>query len=499
MKTIVNMYYNIGASILPQIVNIVSSFILPVLIINIYGSQINGLTATIKSLVGYISLVGAGIATVTTQSLYGPVARQDAPTVRGMLCAAANMFNRCGYMYVIIVLVVSFIYPFLIKENVSYTTTVLLLVVMSISGASEFFVVGRCRSLLYADRKVYVSTGIQSLSLIIGLILAIIMLKFETNIVLVQLGISGVYIARALLLALYVRKRYPQYVCRKDTKPIMNAVKKRKDAMIHQLSGLIVFGSQSIILSVMVSLEAASIYAVYNIIFSGLYSICSNINVAISPFLGKTLAVGTMEKVKREFNIMEYSFYILTTVILTVTILTILSFISLYTKNADINYIYPRYALMFVIIQVFNMYRLPNIAIINVAGHFKETRFRAIIESMICLVASVIFTFFWGMYGVLVGTGIAIGWRCFDMIWYTYKYILEDSVLTSLFRLTRTLSIIVLFYFVVKNPFLSIDSYFDWMLYVVAILFIVSSLLAIDALLFERKSLNDIMKIVLKK
>ena len=53
---------NILSSLLPQIVNIASNLILPALIISTFGSQINGLISSTKSIVGYISLVGAGIA-----------------------------------------------------------------------------------------------------------------------------------------------------------------------------------------------------------------------------------------------------------------------------------------------------------------------------------------------------------------------------------------------------------------------------------------------------
>lgn len=68
---------NIMASALPQIMNIITNLILPSLIILKFGSEINGLVSSIKSIVSYISIVGAGIATATTQALYEPVAKKD--------------------------------------------------------------------------------------------------------------------------------------------------------------------------------------------------------------------------------------------------------------------------------------------------------------------------------------------------------------------------------------------------------------------------------------
>lgn len=497
MSTQKKIFKNVFASMLPQIVNIISSFILPVLIIKLYGSEINGLVSTIKNIISYISLVGAGISTAVIQSLYAPVANHESEIVKGMLKATADMFNKCGWIYLGIVALVSVLYPFIVKESISYFTILLLVIVMSISGASEFFVVGRCRALLYADQKVYVCTIIQALSLITSLIMAIIMLKLNAHIVLVQFTISFVYVVRAFLLSHYVKKNYPQYSFSKNTPSIKSAVAKRKNAMIHQLSGLFVFGSQSIILSIFVSLEAASIYAIYNIIFSGLSAICGNINTAITPFLGKTYATAQITKVRSEFNIVELSCFVLTVVIFSVTLKTILPFVKIYTNGSDIDYVYPLFAISFTIGQLFNIFRLPHSAMINVAGHFKETQNRALMESFICISFSLLFTYMYGMYGVLIGTGLAFMWRCLDMIIYVHKHILFDSIRLSLKRLLSVLGIISIVYFITSTP-CDISNYYEWCMFAFKELIITLIVLFIFISLFERKSVKYLYNILRK-
>ena len=160
------------------------------------------------------------------------MAKNDVPVVKGMLHAADNMFNRYGRIYVLITLAVSLIYPFFIKNINSYATVSLLLIVMSISGASEFFIVGYCRTLLYANQKVYVNSIIQAVSLSVSLLLAILLLKLEVNIIIVQLGISATYICRSILLNIYVHRTYPQYQGFRSVPPIARTVQKRKNALI---------------------------------------------------------------------------------------------------------------------------------------------------------------------------------------------------------------------------------------------------------------------------
>ncbi len=498
MSTTNKLYKNIGASLLPQLINIASNFILPSLIIGLYGSQINGLTSTIRTIISYISLVGAGISAAVVQALYLPVAQKNQQQIQGMLKATANMFNRCGWIYIFIVLVVSLAYPLTLNSDISYFTVCMLLVVMSISGASEFFVVGRCRALLFADQKVYVCTTIQAISLLLSLVLAVVMLKLRVSIILVQLAISMVYIFRAFLLSAYVRRNYPQYQFSKETKPIRSAVAKRNDAMIHQLSGLLVLGSQSIILSSFVSLEAASIYAVYNIIFAGLSSICGNINTAITPFLGRTFAVADLNKGRKEFNVVNFSYFVLTILIFAITMTTILPFVSIYTKNADISYSYPMFAVLFSATQIFNIFRQPYVAIINVAGHFRETRSRALFESFLCVSCSLIFTKFFGMYGVLIGTGIALGWRCIDMIVYSHKHILDSSCKKSLIRLLGAFAVVFAVYFLSPKE-AEISSYQSWCLYALKIAAITLAIIIPIVLLFERKSLKSLRSFIANK
>ena len=81
---------------------------------------------------------------------------------------------------------------------------------------------------------------IQALSLLGSLLPALLMIKLNADIVIVQFSISFVYVLRAFFLTGYVRKNYPELSDYRKEKPIRSAVAKRNDAMVHQLSGLAV-------------------------------------------------------------------------------------------------------------------------------------------------------------------------------------------------------------------------------------------------------------------
>ena len=480
------VFKNAISSTLPQLVNILSNLILPGLIIAQFGSDINGLVSTTKTIVSYISLVGAGIATAVTQALYQPVANGDNDTVKGMLRSANDMFARYGMIFIVITLVVSVIYPFSIHSDIPYFTIMLLLIVMSVSGASEFFAIGRYRALLYANQKVYVCSIIQAVSLLFSLGLAVLMLRLNVGIIVVQFTISFVYIMRGFLLTAYVRKFFPQYSTYKSTPPIPRAIQKRKDAMVHQLAGLVVTGSQSAILTLLVDLKAASIYSVYNIVLYGIRNICSNLCTAITPFFGKKYALGQKQELKKIYSAVEFIFFFFVTFVLMVTVAMLIPFVELYTKDADIDYVYPMFALLFVVSSLFYILKLPGTALINVAGHFKETKWRAISEAMLSIVLSVVFTLLIGKNGVLLGTGLALGWRCIDTIFYSSKRILNTVCWRSMARFAVSFVNVLAFKFLSNYIDFVIDSWSDWIVAAIVYSLAAVFLLMAEAILLER-------------
>ena len=193
---------NVAASVLPQAVNILSNFVLPPLIIASFGSATNGLVSTIKQVVAYVTLVGAGISTAATQALYEPIANKDSVRVSGMVRSIDRMFCNVGYIYLAIVAVLAMIYPATIHSSLPYLSTSLLIVVMSISGASDFFFAGKYRTLLYADRRMYVQALIQATGLLVGLIggsacnIAFVCGSYTRNAHLYQKKASAIYSKR---------------------------------------------------------------------------------------------------------------------------------------------------------------------------------------------------------------------------------------------------------------------------------------------------------------
>ena len=61
-KALKNLIFNV----LQQVVNIIVNFIMPPILVSTFGSTLNGLVSTIRQIMQYVQLTGAGIAQAST-------------------------------------------------------------------------------------------------------------------------------------------------------------------------------------------------------------------------------------------------------------------------------------------------------------------------------------------------------------------------------------------------------------------------------------------------
>lgn len=456
-SAILNVFFNLCY----QVVNTVVNLLIPPMIMTKFGSVINGLVSTIKQILSYVQLLGAGISESTVVSLYKPLSEKDDKRISAIFNACSTTFFRMGMLFNTGALAIAFIYPLFMGE-INYVFGVLLIVVLSVAGASEFFVIGKCRSLLIADQKIYIVNIAQIIGAVSNLIITIILISLNANIIVVQAGASVIYAMRIIVVYGYVKKHYT--FLDKNVEADYSAISKRKAATIHQLSGLISFGSQTVIVSMFCGFAEASVYSVYNIVFVGINTILSTVSSALLAVFGDIIANDSKGKLARLYRYYESIYYALVFMLYSVTYVMFLSFIELYTAGAnDVVYAREEFAILFCVMGIINCLRTPGATLINAIGHYKETQNRALIEMTICFVLELILINFMGAIGVVVATIIAYAYRTIDVIIYSNHVILEEKAKKSVIKVLLNMVMFVMIYLlmrVIELPY--IDSYILW-------------------------------------
>lgn len=455
-STIKNLY----TGILYQIINIAFNFLVTPIIINNFGSSINGLIQTIRAVVNYVSFVGAGIAESAVVSLYKPLNEKNHTKISSIINACGFVFFKAGNIYSIFAIVIALVFPFILETEFSYLNSVILIFILFLFGASEFYVVGKYRALLTADQKLYVVNIVQSLGLLLSLLISYIMIYFKADIILLQLALSLAYISRIILLIIYISKRYTYLDSgvSKDFKSLNH----RKSVSIHQLSGIITFGSQIVIANIFLGAKEASVYAVYSLIFTGIGTLLGVFSSSLLAYFGNLIIVSSKELIIENYKYYESIFYTVVFSIYTVAVTMTIPFLNIYIEVNDANYYRPELVILFSLIGLLNSIRTPGATIINAKGHYKETQYKALIEMLICLIGQLILVNIMGIEGILIATILAYLYRTIDVIFYSNK-IIENSVIPTV-RLIGINSIVLIIGVMVANALFDVSSgnYFIW-------------------------------------
>lgn len=116
------------------------------------------------------------------------------------------MFVKAGNLSSLIMLLVAFIYPLFVRNDVDVLTTICLIILLGACGVSEFYFIGKYQALFSADQKNYLVSIAQGLGNIFNIVISIILIKFNCNIILVEFGAMTVYIVRVVVLWTYFKK-----------------------------------------------------------------------------------------------------------------------------------------------------------------------------------------------------------------------------------------------------------------------------------------------------
>lgn len=418
---------NLFSNVMLQVVTAVINFILPRLFMTTYGSATNGLVTSIKQFLGYLKIVEAGIGSASVAALYKPLAMNDKEQINGILSATHYFYRRSGMVFVVLVALLAMLYPLLVKEDVSPLTAFYMVLILGISGVWEYFLIGKYYVLLTADQKSYIVFRIQTCLLVVSTMLSLTLLTLGFSIIIVVGSSSILLLLDILFLKVYVQKKYP-YFNSKGT-PNTSAINKRWDALIHQIASLVVFNTPFMFITIFLGLAEVSVFTVYNMVFNAITLFISAFSGAMLAAFGDILVKEEREALQRHFHHFECIFFAVVAFGYTCTALLILPFITIYTAGVeDANYIRPWLATLFVIVGIANAIRIPANTLVNSAGHFKETKNRAIMEAAINLSVSFVLVQFLGVEGILIGGLCSYAYRTCDLIFYTSKKILKNSV-----------------------------------------------------------------------
>lgn len=487
---------NIVSNFLLQAVVVIYGFIVPKIIINCFGSDVNGLVVSISQFLSFIALFESGFGTVVKSVLYEPIARNDKKTIMSIVKASENFFKKLALLFIVYIFVLCCIFPFFVREHFEIIFTISLILAIAVSTFAEYYFGMAYRLLLQAEQKTYVVSAIQIITYVIAIVLALILANVGANIITIELAIGIVFVLRPILQNLYVKKNND--IALKE-KVDDYRIRQKWDGLAQHIAWMVHSNTDVVILTLFTNLAEVSVYSVYRLATAAIKKIIQSLNNGVDASFGDMIAKKEKENLMRKFSAYELMFIIIATILYACTLLLITPFVGIYTKGVtDIGYIRPVFGCLLVLGEFIWAVRVPYGSLTQAAGHFKETRKGAWVEAIINIVISMVLVFKFGIIGVAIGTVIAMLIRTIELIRYANKFILHRGIKHSMMKMVISIAIIIASGLISLHAswLLASDTYIIWIVKALVIFLSLSLLIIFLYYLFYRTEMKDIIKML---
>lgn len=466
MNTVVGLF--------SQLVTLVCGFVVPKLILNYYGTEVNGLVSSISHFLSFISLAECGMGVVVQSSLYKPLANNDYKQVSRVIVSAERFFAKIGFALVGYILVLIAIYPKLVNSSFDSWYTATLIVSISISTFVQYFICMSYRLLLTADQRGYIPLWFNILTQIINTFLCIALATNGCSIQLLKLCTSCVMLLQPLLLTIYVRKYYR---IDKKVRIAEEPIKQKWNGIAQHIAYVVLENTPTVVLTFLSTLANVSVYNVYYLVVSGIKGVVTSAVSGMQSLLGNMYAKNERDSLDLTFSYYEWIMHIVVVFLYTCCAILIVPFVKVYTNGiTDANYVAPLFGVLIAMSQMIFCLRLPYNAMVFAAGHYRQTQNSALIEATINIVVSVICVFQFGLLGVALGTLVAMTYRTIYLVWYLSKNIMMRPARHFVKHMLIDILVIGLSLAITSNMEMMTISYVSWLLLSVKVAVIVAAI-----------------------
>ena len=450
-----------------QLVGIVCGFILPRLLLEYYGSGVNGLVSSISNFLGFIVFLDMGVGPVVKTALYKPLANKDSVEISKIYVFAKKFYRKIAIALLGYVILLAFIYPLFVNGHFDTLFTVSLIVIISISSFAEYFFGAVSQLLLSADQKSFISLWIQTILTVVNCVICVILIRTGSSIQSVKLISSTIFIINPLILHLYIKRNYT-IDCHVvlDEEPIQQ----KWNAFAQHIAAVISNNVDVFLLTIFSVLENVSVYTVYYMVVGNITNLLMSAATGLESYFGNMLAQNERKVISRSFAKIESICHMIATIVFSITAITIVPFIRVYTESiTDVDYFVPGFGLLLVFAYWMQCLRIPYFRIIKAAGHYKETQNGAFISLGINIVVSLCLVIQYGLIGTAIGTLLAMLFHTVYFVWYLRRNILSRKVIYFLSHFCVDLIVFIVAYVCTRQMSPGVCSYWAWICYAIKI------------------------------
>ena len=461
------------------------------------GIEVLGILKLFNQLFQYLNIVEMGIGSASAYALYKPLAEKNIDDISKIISTIKNIYNKIAIILFGLGLACIPLLPFFMKMD-NFNKSIYLYWILFLINTISTYLYIKYVILFTADQQFIKVKFIQSSSKIFYQILQIIFLMRVSSLYIYIFLLLLDNLTQYIFFKIYYQRKY-SYIY--TTKERYSGIKSDiKNLFWHKIGGLIVFNTDLILISKLVSIEIVGIYASYMMVFQILKTIINILYSVLTPKIGKYIAQNDKENIYKSFKELNIVFILLGMILIFPTSNLINSFIKLWIGK---EFLLGNWTIVLICINYYiDLVRWILEAYKSGFGFFDDIQ-SPIFEAIINLVFSIILGIKYGLDGIIMGTIISnmlvimiyrpilVFKRCFD------KGVKEYIKIYGNYLILLIISLVLLN--IATKPFIrtDINTWIDWIIYATTISVITGVVLFIVFLL--NKEFRNIIKIHILK
>ncbi len=399
---------NTTVAISSRVIAIFMGFLVRVVFTSVLSASYVGVSGLFSNIVSILSLSELGMETAITFALYEPIAHKDIERIKSIMALYKRLYTVVGLIILGAGIAMMPFLNLIIRDPGDVSDIYLIYAIYLANTALSYFFIYR-KTLMDASQIRYVGVAWHTLFLILQDIGQILILLLTKNFILFLLIYLVSTLGYNLGISYSAVKRYP-YLKDRDVNPFPAEEKKKiynniRAMLMHKVGTIIVNNTDNILLSAMTGLVNAGIYANNFLIFSSVRQILNEAFDGIAASVGNLSVTENEQKANKIFDCAFFVDQWLTG-FASICIFELLSpFCKLFFGTM---YGYGFFPMLVIVLNFYvTGMRRATIVYRDACGLFYYDRYKAVVEALINLAASVLFTLWLGFVGVFIGTFVS--------------------------------------------------------------------------------------------
>lgn len=404
-----NAVKNVKTGFTVQLINKLMAFIVRTVFIKFLNNDYLGVNGLFTNILTILSFAELGIGTAIIFSMYKPVAENNQEKIKSYMNLYKKSYNIIGICVLILGLLVIPFMSLIVKEAPNIKESIILIYILFlINTASSYFFTYK-KSIIIAHQQQSVINNIDSIFYIIKSILEILFLVITKNYIVYLVIQIGGTILENFYLSYIANKMYPYL---KDTKvkklnkdESRNIFSNVKSLVIYKFGGVIMNGTDNILISALINVSTVGIVSNYNLIISSVKSILSTALNGITASVGNLNAIGKKEQKEKTYYDLTFVYYLVYSFCSIAFILLLNPFIKIWLGEKYILSI--SISISLAVSFFIEGMRTTGFIYRTTLGLFQKAQATPYIGAISNIVLSIVLCKLWGLVGIFIATSIA--------------------------------------------------------------------------------------------